>query len=189
MHETLIDECIKELYDAKLPVPVPLGHNRGAVAMEYINSIPLFKFSKDVLENGAASHLYSQAKELLIKMAQIGLVHGDFNEFNLLVEVGGYDALGHHTVIDLEDDDDEKEEEEEDEEELSEESEDTVSEEELNEDEEDTVSEEVEEESSEEEEENKNLDCPYINQDVSTFKLRLIDFPQVISRDNKTAQE
>lgn len=52
------------------------------------DAVPLCKVFPVTLraENAAlASSLYSQAREILAKITAEGLVHGDFNEFNLLV--------------------------------------------------------------------------------------------------------
>lgn len=52
------------------------------------DAVPLCKVLPTTLraENAAlASSLFSQAKDILEKITSEGLVHGDFNEFNLLV--------------------------------------------------------------------------------------------------------
>lgn len=52
------------------------------------DAVPLFKVLPSTLraQNAVlASSLYSQATEILAKITGEGLVHGDFNEFNLLV--------------------------------------------------------------------------------------------------------
>ncbi|KAM3188491.1 hypothetical protein ACTXT7_000188 [Hymenolepis weldensis] len=82
-------EIMKILYDDGLPVPCPLANNRNAVVMSLVpDAVPLCKVFPATLraENAAlASSLYSQAREILAKITAEGLVHGDFNEFNLLV--------------------------------------------------------------------------------------------------------
>lgn len=95
--------------------------------MSYIpDSIPLVRVIPSVLRAGdgvVARHLYKQARDMLHKIASIGLIHGDFNEFNLMV-------MG---LSDLDMD---------------------------------------------------NIDP----ENVQCMKLVLIDFPQVISREHKTAE-
>ncbi|VDO10788.1 unnamed protein product [Rodentolepis nana] len=93
-------EMMQILYDDGLPVPCPLANNRNAVVMSLISdAVPLCKVLPATLraENASlASSLYSQAKEILAKITAEGLVHGDFNEFNLLVS-GLVDELGEET--------------------------------------------------------------------------------------------
>uniref|UniRef100_A0A183BAR5 non-specific serine/threonine protein kinase n=1 Tax=Echinostoma caproni TaxID=27848 RepID=A0A183BAR5_9TREM len=80
---------MKALYDHGLPVPTPLAHNRNAVVMSYVSdSLPMARVMPSVLRagNGAvAKHLYMQARDVLHKISSIGLIHGDFNEFNLML--------------------------------------------------------------------------------------------------------
>ncbi len=102
------------------------------------DAIPLCKVLPNTLranDGAIASCLYSQALDILDKVTRNGLIHGDFNEFNLLV--GGLAGEG---VPDL----------------PSPGGDDSV--------------------------EHDNID-------LSKVKLILIDFPQMISRDHRTAQE
>jgi RIO-like serine/threonine protein kinase len=69
------------LYNAGFIVPKPHDHNRHAIVMEYIPSIPLCRIDDLVNKEKAYNELIST----LIKMAERGLIHGDFNEFNILV--------------------------------------------------------------------------------------------------------
>nr|CDS31801.1 serine:threonine protein kinase rio2 [Hymenolepis microstoma] len=93
-------EMMQILYDDGLPVPCPLANNRNAVVMSLIpDAVPLCKVLPATLRAGnasLASSLYSQAKEILAKITAEGLVHGDFNEFNLLIS-GLVDELGEET--------------------------------------------------------------------------------------------
>lgn len=80
---------MQALRSNRVEVPVPLAHNRNAVVMSYIGDsvqlsrvLPIFLKSVDGL---VARHLYAQAREMLHHICSIGLVHGDFNEFNLMV--------------------------------------------------------------------------------------------------------
>ncbi|XP_073400102.1 serine/threonine-protein kinase RIO2 isoform X2 [Dendrobates tinctorius] len=83
---------MKALYDTGFPVPKPYDYNRHAVVMELINGYPLCQVRH--LEDPAA--LYNEVMELIIKLANHGLIHGDFNEFNLML-----DDEDHVTMIDF----------------------------------------------------------------------------------------
>ncbi|XP_075693178.1 serine/threonine-protein kinase RIO2 [Rhinoderma darwinii] len=83
---------MKALYDRGFPVPKPYDYNRHAVVMELINGYPLCQIRH--LEDPAA--LYSELMELIVKLANHGLIHGDFNEFNVML-----DDEDHATMIDF----------------------------------------------------------------------------------------
>lgn len=57
--------------------------------MSYIaDSLPLYRILPSILnsnESAFARSLYYQAKNILERIASLGLVHGDLNEFNLMV--------------------------------------------------------------------------------------------------------
>ncbi|KAJ8285153.1 hypothetical protein GJAV_G00022870 [Gymnothorax javanicus] len=73
---------MKALYDRGFPVPKPVDYNRHAVVMELINGYPLCQVHS--VKDPAA--LYSEVMELIVKLANHGLIHGDFNEFNLMLD-------------------------------------------------------------------------------------------------------
>ncbi|KAI5088404.1 serine/threonine-protein kinase RIO2 [Silurus meridionalis] len=83
---------MKALYDRGFPVPKPVDYNRHAVVMELINGYPLCQ----VREIQDPDSLYSEVMELIVKLANHGLIHGDFNEFNILL-----DDNDHATMIDF----------------------------------------------------------------------------------------
>ncbi|CAG07849.1 unnamed protein product, partial [Tetraodon nigroviridis] len=83
---------MKALYDRGFPVPKPVDYNRHAVVMELINGYPLCQ----VHELQDPSALYSEFMDLIVKLANHGLIHGDFNEFNLML-----DDQDHITMIDF----------------------------------------------------------------------------------------
>ncbi|KAF7234854.1 hypothetical protein EG68_10936 [Paragonimus skrjabini miyazakii] len=80
---------MKVLRSHGVAVPVPLAHNRNAVVMSYISdSLPLSRILPGILKASdsiLARHLYIQAKQMLHAICAVGLVHGDYNEFNLMV--------------------------------------------------------------------------------------------------------
>ncbi|CAD7693284.1 unnamed protein product [Nyctereutes procyonoides] len=83
---------MKALYDRKFPVPKPIDYNRHAVVMELVNGYPLCQIHH--VEDPAS--VYDEAMELIVKLANHGLIHGDFNEFNLIL-----DKDDHITMIDF----------------------------------------------------------------------------------------
>ncbi|XP_074526430.1 serine/threonine-protein kinase RIO2 [Halichoeres trimaculatus] len=83
---------MKALYDRGFPVPKPVDYNRHAVVMELINGFPLCQVHE--LQDPPA--LYNEFMELIVKLANHGLIHGDFNEFNLML-----DDQDHITMIDF----------------------------------------------------------------------------------------
>lgn len=83
---------MKALYERGFPVPKPVDYNRHAVVMELINGYPLCQ----VRELEDPPSLYNELMELVVKLANHGLIHGDFNEFNLML-----DDQDHVTMIDF----------------------------------------------------------------------------------------
>ncbi|XP_058918891.1 serine/threonine-protein kinase RIO2 [Kogia breviceps] len=83
---------MKALYERKFPVPKPVDYNRHAVVMELIKGYPLCQIHH--VEDPAS--VYDEAMELIVKLANHGLIHGDFNEFNLIL-----DKDDHITMIDF----------------------------------------------------------------------------------------
>ena len=53
-------------------------------------------FSCNVKEIGDAAQAYSDCMNLIVRLANCGVIHGDFNEFNLMI-----DDEGHVTMIDF----------------------------------------------------------------------------------------
>ncbi|XP_064620675.1 serine/threonine-protein kinase RIO2-like [Lineus longissimus] len=73
---------MKALYDNGFPVPKPVEYNRHAVVMELLGGHPLCQ----IHEVKDPPSLYSELMELIVKLARCGLIHGDFNEFNLMLD-------------------------------------------------------------------------------------------------------
>uniref|UniRef100_A0A8C5UNB1 Serine/threonine-protein kinase RIO2 n=1 Tax=Malurus cyaneus samueli TaxID=2593467 RepID=A0A8C5UNB1_9PASS len=83
---------MKALHDREFPVPKPIDYNRHAVVMELVDGYPLCQVHQ--MEDPAA--VYSELMDLIVKLANHGLIHGDFNEFNLIL-----DNDDHATLIDF----------------------------------------------------------------------------------------
>lgn len=69
------------LHDKGFPVPEPMDVSRHGILMSYIKGFPLCKAVK--IKKPAI--LCNKALSLLVKLARYGLIHCDFNEFNLMV--------------------------------------------------------------------------------------------------------
>ncbi|ORY32433.1 RIO1-domain-containing protein [Rhizoclosmatium globosum] len=80
---------MKVLYENGFPVPTPYDQNRHCIVMSLVDSFPLCQIS-EIAEPGK---LYSKLMDLIVRLACAGLIHGDFNEFNLLVSEEGEPVL------------------------------------------------------------------------------------------------
>ncbi|ODA78002.1 hypothetical protein RJ55_06605 [Drechmeria coniospora] len=73
---------MKALYDEGFPVPVPLAQSRHTIVMTLIDAFPLRQIS--AIPDPAS--LYGDLIALILRLASHGLIHGDFNEFNILIK-------------------------------------------------------------------------------------------------------
>lgn len=80
------------LYHAGFPVPRPIAWNRHTVVMSLVPGMPLRQVGIEAFGTAKAerdekvSELYEAIMELALRMAEVGCIHGDFNEFNILIE-------------------------------------------------------------------------------------------------------
>lgn len=81
---------MKALYQHGFPVPEPLDLNRHILVMSHVDARPLAHASK--LNN--PHKVLEELMSLIVRFAEAGLIHGDFNAFNLLL-----DDNEHVTVI------------------------------------------------------------------------------------------
>ena len=75
-------EFMKALRREGFPVPEPLGQNRHTVVMSLVDAFPM----RQISTVGEPAALYAELLSLIVRLAQFGLIHGDFNEFNILIE-------------------------------------------------------------------------------------------------------
>ncbi|KAI9350783.1 serine/threonine-protein kinase RIO2-like protein [Obelidium mucronatum] len=80
---------IKSKRDYLRNLPTPYDQNRHCIVMGLIDAFPLSQIN-EVAEPGK---LYSKLMDLIVRLACAGLIHGDFNEFNLLVTDDGEPVL------------------------------------------------------------------------------------------------
>ena len=70
------------LHSNGFPVPQPIDQNRHCVVMSLVEGYPLCQI-RSVNDPG---QLYSKLMDLIVRLACSGLIHGDFNEFNILID-------------------------------------------------------------------------------------------------------
>lgn len=64
------------------PVPLPLAQSRHTIVMSLIDAFPMRQISS--VPDPAS--LYAELISMILRLAQYGLIHGDFNEFNILIK-------------------------------------------------------------------------------------------------------
>ncbi|QEU61096.1 Rio2 [Kluyveromyces lactis] len=86
------------LYDRNFEVPQPFDNSRHCVLMEHIRGYPMRRLGK----HKNLPKLYSDLMCFIVKLANHGLIHCDFNEFNIMIkdEPEGEDDPG-YVVIDF----------------------------------------------------------------------------------------
>lgn len=80
---------MKALYDRGFPVPKPHDFNRHCVIMDLVNGYPL----TNVHEVEDIEGLYDDLMNLIVRLGNNGVIHGDFNEFNIMVTDEGKPIL------------------------------------------------------------------------------------------------
>uniref|UniRef100_A0A1B0CDI8 non-specific serine/threonine protein kinase n=1 Tax=Lutzomyia longipalpis TaxID=7200 RepID=A0A1B0CDI8_LUTLO len=80
---------MKALHDRGFPVPKPIDFNRHCIVMELVNGYPMINVRE--VENVEA--LYDDLMELIVSLGNCGVIHGDFNEFNIMVTDEGKPIL------------------------------------------------------------------------------------------------
>ncbi|KAI9801741.1 MAG: hypothetical protein M1825_003113 [Sarcosagium campestre] len=73
---------MQALHANGFPVPAPLAQSRHTIVMELIDAFPLRQI--DHVPDPAG--LYAELIALILRLAEFGLIHGDFNEFNILLK-------------------------------------------------------------------------------------------------------
>lgn len=73
--------CLQVLYTRGFPVPQPIDFSRHCLVMQLVDGFPLCHVTA-IDEPGT---LFARLMAILVQFAEHGLIHGDFNEFNLMV--------------------------------------------------------------------------------------------------------
>ena len=76
---------MKALYDRGFPVPKPIDFNRHCLVMELVHGHPL----QQITEVDDPADLYNNLMNLMLKFANHGVIHGDYNEFNIMIQDSG----------------------------------------------------------------------------------------------------
>lgn len=74
-------EFMKVLYDNGFVVPEPFDCSRHSVLMEWIDGVTM----KNLRKHPEYKRLYSDLMNFIVKLANHGLIHCDFNEFNIII--------------------------------------------------------------------------------------------------------
>lgn len=72
---------MKVLRENGFLVPMPIAQSRHTVVMELIDAFPL----RQIQSVPDPAGLYGELIDVILQLASFGLIHGDFNEFNILV--------------------------------------------------------------------------------------------------------
>ncbi|KAK3294792.1 Rio2, N-terminal-domain-containing protein [Chaetomium fimeti] len=72
---------MQALREEGFPVPEPIAQSRHTILMTLIDAPPMRQISS--VPDPAA--LYAELISLILRLAKHGLIHGDFNEFNILI--------------------------------------------------------------------------------------------------------
>jgi RIO kinase 2 len=73
---------MKALSGQGLPVPEAIAQNRHTIIMSLVDAFPLRQISSVPDPAG----MYGELMDLILRLAKLGLIHGDFNEFNILIK-------------------------------------------------------------------------------------------------------
>ena len=73
---------MKALRENGFPVPEPIAQSRHMIVMSLIDAFPL----RQISEVPDPAGLYSELIDMILRLASFGLIHGDFNEFNILIK-------------------------------------------------------------------------------------------------------
>lgn len=83
--------AMRVLRDAGFNVPRPIAHSRHAIVMSLVpgmplRAVPLGAFGRSRVEQDKrVSSLYGELMEILLEFAERGIIHGDMNEFNIML--------------------------------------------------------------------------------------------------------
>ncbi|KAF1332230.1 Atypical/rio/rio2 protein kinase, partial [Globisporangium splendens] len=76
---------LKALYDRGFPTPTPIDCNRHAICMSLVDGYPL----NQVRNLANSKDAYDTCMSIVVRLAECGLVHCDFNEFNIMINDTG----------------------------------------------------------------------------------------------------
>lgn len=74
---------LKALFEHGFPVPTPYDQSRHTILMSFVEGGIPFGQVRQIAHTG---RVYSSLLNLIVRLAEHGLIHADFNEFNLLID-------------------------------------------------------------------------------------------------------
>ncbi|KAK4103611.1 hypothetical protein N658DRAFT_444902 [Parathielavia hyrcaniae] len=72
---------MQALQEEGFPVPEPIAQSRHTIVMSLVDALPM----RQVSSVPDPASLYADLIGLILRLAKHGLIHGDFNEFNILI--------------------------------------------------------------------------------------------------------
>ena len=78
---------MRALHEHEFPVPIPFDQNRHVVAMSRVSGFPMAQIKTGQMEG--AETIFGDCIDILKRLAQHGLIHCDYNEFNLMISSEG----------------------------------------------------------------------------------------------------
>ena len=79
-------------------MPRPIDQARHCLVMELLDAFPMrafistpsksssnCRFRRQLKEISSPGKLYSSLMDIIVRLANVGLIHGDFNEFNIMI--------------------------------------------------------------------------------------------------------
>lgn len=76
---------MQALYAHEFPTPRPIAQNRHVVAMSRVSGFPMSQLKAGAVPNEIAERIFAYCMAMLRRLAEHGLIHCDFNEFNLML--------------------------------------------------------------------------------------------------------
>lgn len=73
---------MKALREEGFPVPEPISQSRHTIVMSLVDAFAM----RQIAEVGDPAALYAELIDMILRLAKHGLIHGDFNEFNILIK-------------------------------------------------------------------------------------------------------
>lgn len=86
---------MQKLFENGFKTPTPIDANRHGIVMSLVNGPSLHQV-KNVVDPDLLKSMYDQCINMIYRFAENGLIHSDYNEYNLLI-----DETHEVTVIDF----------------------------------------------------------------------------------------
>lgn len=90
-------EFMKVLHNHGFQVPVPIDQSRHQIIMSLVDGFPM----RQLRNHGNPGQLYSTLMNFILRLANHGLIHCDFNEFNIMIRDKFEKAEDEIVVIDF----------------------------------------------------------------------------------------